>query len=95
MVRAVCGRDLHPLESICPMCTSANHVLKPEPGHLGITGYPVGTLVEGPPDSTAGRLVDSRPASDGRSYSSTDSTARSRQISPGRLFEAARVRGGS
>jgi hypothetical protein len=65
MVCAVCGRDLQPLESVCPRCASANHVLKAEPGDYAITGYPVGTLVEGPPDSTEGRRVNSRPASGG------------------------------
>jgi len=74
MVCPVCGRDLLPLESACPICTPTNHVLKPDTGHLGITGSPLGMLTEGPPDSTEGRLVDFKPASDGRSYSNTDPT---------------------
>jgi len=74
MVCPVCGRDLQPLERVCPMCAPANPVLTPGTGGYGMTGSPVGTLVEGHPDSTEGRRVDSRPASGGRSYSSTDST---------------------
>jgi len=74
MVCEVCGRDLQPLERACPTCGPAHYVLKAQPGDYRITGYPMGTLVEGPPDSTEGRRVDSRPASGGRSYSSTDPT---------------------
>ena len=74
MVCALCGRELQPQENVRPMCAPAKYVLKAEAGEYRSTGYRVGTLIEGPPDSTEGRRVDSRPASGGRSYSITDRT---------------------
>jgi hypothetical protein len=72
MVCAMCGRNIQAPESACSACAPTAYVLKAEPLEFRITGQPVGTVVEGPPDSPDGRRVDSRPASGGRSYSSTD-----------------------
>ena len=46
--------------------------LNAEPGEMRITGQPIGTVVEGPPENPDGRHVDSRPSSGGRSRSSID-----------------------
>jgi hypothetical protein len=46
----------------------------PQTGIYRLSGQPVGLVVEGPPESPNGRRVDSKPASGGRSYSSTDGT---------------------
>ncbi len=68
-----CGRPLESAQSVCRSSPIA-YTLNAESGEMRITGHPVGTVVEGPPDSPDGRRVDSRPASGGRAYSSTDST---------------------
>ena len=74
MACPTCGKDPRPVDSDCPTCAPRNYVLEAEPGDCRITGHPIGTVVEGPPDSTEGRRVDSRPASGGRAHSTTDPT---------------------
>jgi hypothetical protein len=73
MVCARCGQPLAALDGGC-RCASAAYIVNAEPVEMRITGQPVGMVVEGPPESPKGRRVDSRPASGGRSYSSTDGT---------------------
>ena len=51
-----------------------SYSINAEPGHIGITGYPVGTLIEGPLDAAQGRRVESHPASGGRAHSVTEPT---------------------
>ena len=48
------------------------YVMKLQSGVYGISGGVVGTVVEGRPDTTEGRRVDSRPPSGGRAFSRTD-----------------------
>jgi hypothetical protein len=66
-----CGQPLDPGSS-CG-CSPKIHKV-PISAELGFNGFPVGMVVEGPPDSPEGRRVESRPASGGRAYSSTDGT---------------------
>src|SRR6266508_247384 len=53
-------------------CSPRKTLLKAEPGNLRITANPIGVVVEGSPDSPDGRVVDSKPASGGRSHSKVD-----------------------
>jgi hypothetical protein len=55
----------------CRVCGLRQFHLNAEPGHYGISGQPIGTVIEGPPEAPDGRRVESRPASGGRSYSTT------------------------
>jgi hypothetical protein len=73
MTCSKCGHALESADAVC-RCTPGTYVLKAEPGKMQITGHPIGTVVEGPPDSPDGRRVDSRPASGGRAHSRTDSS---------------------
>jgi len=47
--------------------------MKAESGNYGVTGSPIGTVVESPPDHPDGRRVEYSPASGGRAVSDTDS----------------------
>jgi hypothetical protein len=54
----------------CSTCGRRNFVLKAEPGVFKVTGFPIGTIVEGDPNNPIGRRVESRPASGGTADSS-------------------------
>lgn len=66
----------------CPKCGNpiepsgethkCHYVMTLESGVYGIRGGVVGTVVEGRPETTEGRRVDSRPPSGGRAFSRTD-----------------------
>ncbi len=74
-------------------CSPRKTLLKAEPGNLRITANPIGVVVEGSPDSPDGRVVDSKPASGGRSHSKVDrdgtfTVELSGQLHKGRANEA-------
>lgn len=54
----------------CSTCGRRHFVLKAEPGVLKVTGFPIGTIVEGDPNNPIGRRVDTHPASGGTADSS-------------------------
>jgi hypothetical protein len=54
----------------CSNCGRRHFVLKAEPGVFKITGFPIGMIVEGDPNSPTGRRVESRAASGGTADSS-------------------------
>jgi hypothetical protein len=47
------------------------HRIKAQSGTLELTGYPIGTVVEGDPSDPKGRRLDSRPAAGGQASSQT------------------------
>jgi hypothetical protein len=69
----LCGRLIEAPEGTCT-CRPRAYVLNAGPGRFTVTGQPVGFILEGPPESAAGRRVELAPASGGRSYSRTDRT---------------------
>lgn len=88
---SLCGRMVE-CNDVCSCCPQ-NRVLRAEPGNLRITANPVGVVVEGPPESPDGRVVDSKPASGGRSHSRVDrdgtfTVELSGQLDKGRANEA-------
>ncbi len=85
MICAKCGTPLETRTQLCPVCTPRGYELTPGSGSLSVTGYPVGTVVESPPDSPEGRRVDYRPASGGTSLSETDSEGSFRAALSGAL----------
>ena len=68
-----CGRSIDPAFERCE-CGPRSYSINAESGHIGITGHPVGTVVEGPLDAEQGRRVESHPASGGRAHSVTEPT---------------------
>lgn len=68
-----CGCLIDPAVEGCE-CVPRSYSINAEPGHIGITGYPVGTVIEGPLDAERGRRVESHPASGGRAHSVTEAT---------------------
>jgi hypothetical protein len=54
----------------CSNCGRRHIVLKAEPGVFKITGFPIGMIVGGDPNSPTGRRVESRAASGGTADSS-------------------------
>ncbi len=68
-----CGRPLEGASSNCPTCSPRSYRITAESGKSEITGNPIGTVVESPPDHPDGRRVEYRPASGGRAVSDTDS----------------------
>jgi hypothetical protein len=72
--RMTCPRCGRPLERAnCPTCAPGSYVITAESGNYGLTGHPIGTVVESPPDHPVGRRVEYRPASGGQAVSDTDS----------------------
>lgn len=63
-----CGRPLESSHST----HRCGYVIVAEAGSIAMTGQSVSTVVEGQPSAPEGRRVDSRPASGGTSFSSTD-----------------------
>jgi len=66
-----CGREIDPAVERCE-CVPGSYSITAETGHFGITGYPVGTVIEGPLDAEQGRRVESHPAAGGRAHSVTE-----------------------
>jgi hypothetical protein len=73
MTCAKCGRLLEGASSNCPTCSPGSYSITAESGKYEITGNPIGTAVESPPDHPGGRRVEYRPASGGRAVSDADS----------------------
>ena len=66
-----CGCEIDPAVERCE-CVPRSYSITPEAGHFGISGHPIGTVMEGPLDAEQGRRVESHPASGGRAHSVTE-----------------------
>jgi hypothetical protein len=62
-----------PREGVSSNCPTRSPRITAESGSYGLTGQPIGTVVESPPDHPDGRRVEYRPASGGRAVSEMDS----------------------
>ncbi len=61
-------------EPSAPEASGGSYILRAEGGRFTITGVSVGFTVEGPPESPAGRRVESKPATGGLAASNSDAS---------------------
>lgn len=68
-----------------PNCPTCSPRITPATGKYEITPYPIGTVVESPPNHSGGRRVEYRPASGGKAISDTDTVGSFKAELSGRL----------